>query len=386
MTGVVGGEAVGPDSGFTVGPNTETGAFSFPLPASADGVAPNGEVFGFTGSFVSVSPVFNNSPNDFFGPENALNPLGAPLKAPNPPVTGAFAGVGDDGAAAANADLNPPSGEGDPNAGAPVGAGDPDGVADGFEKTETGGGVLVSAALKKAEEVGVVSLPNAPNPVAGLNAEGVVTKFPKAPVLEGVLFGPKGEGRGGLSSSETNEGLGRGDVSGDDEGELGMATGVLGVESGLAEKRLSRDVGWVPNAEPRLEDAPPPKAEPPPKADPPPNGDAGAPPASKGDFGLSGVLAEKAEADGVLVFCFAAVPNVVAEPANAPNPPEEGVDAGVAGDTPACFSAPPNVVGAADAKAPNPPAVGVVVAGTTGFPNDDWPKADWPKAGLPNDD
>lgn len=296
-------------------------------------------------------------------------------------MVGAFAGVGEDGATGANADLNPPSGEGDPNAGAPVGAGDPDGVADGFEKTETGGGVLVSAALKKAEEVGVVSLPNAPNPVAGLNDEGVVTKFPKAPLLEGVLFGPKGEGRGGLSSSETNEGFGRGDASGDDDGELGMATGVLGVGSSLAEKGLSWDMGCVPNTEPPLEDAPLPRAEPPPKADPPPNGDAGAPPASKGDFGLSGVLAEKGEADPVLVFCFAAVPNVVAEPAKAPNPPEEGVDAGVGGDTPACFSAPPNVVGAADVKAPNPPVVGGVVAGTTGFPNDDWPKA-----GFPNDD
>lgn len=94
--------------------------------------------------------------------------------------------------------MTPPRAEADPNAG--VVEGDEDtGVAGvavvaGFEKTETGGGVLGSAVLKKGEEVGVVSLPNAPNPDAGLNADGVVVKFPKAPVPELVLVCPKGEG------------------------------------------------------------------------------------------------------------------------------------------------------------------------------------------------
>lgn len=143
-----------------------------------------------------------------------------------------------------------------------------------------------------------------------------------------------------------------------------MATGVLGVESGLGAKGLGE-----PNAAPPG-DVPPPKAEPPPNADPPPNGDAGVP-AAKGDFDFSGVLAENGEIDGVLVLlCFAAAPNAEGELANDPNPPVEGVDAAVGGG-----AAPPNAVGAADAKAPNPPVAGAAV-GTAGFPKDDWPKAD----------
>ena len=74
-------------------------------------------VVGFVGS-VSLSPSFNNSPNDFLGPANAPNVFGDPLKAPNPPDAGAVAatvvGVGE---ACAKGDLKAPKGEEEPNVG-----------------------------------------------------------------------------------------------------------------------------------------------------------------------------------------------------------------------------------------------------------------------------
>ena len=74
-------------------------------------------IVGFVG-FASLSPSFNNSPNDFLGPANALNVFGDPLKAPNPPDAGAFAaivvGVGE---ACAKGDLKVPKDEEEPNVG-----------------------------------------------------------------------------------------------------------------------------------------------------------------------------------------------------------------------------------------------------------------------------
>ena len=64
----------------------------------------------------SVSPVFNNSENDFLGPANALNPPVEPLKAPNPSDVVGFTIVGD-GDAGAKTDFGPPRAEGDPNVG-----------------------------------------------------------------------------------------------------------------------------------------------------------------------------------------------------------------------------------------------------------------------------
>jgi hypothetical protein len=300
-------------------------------------------------------------------------------------VVGTFVGVGDDWATGANADLKPPNVEEDPNAGKPDGADGPGGVIAGFEKTETRGGVLVSAALKKGEVVGVVTLPKAPNPSAGLNAEGVVVRLPKAPV-PGVLLVTKGEGAGGLSLSETMYAFARGDASGEDDGELGMGTGVWGVGSGLALRGFSRKAGWLPNTEPPLED------EPPLKADPPLKGDVTVASGAKGDFGFAGVVAVNGEFEVPVVLCWEAFANVAGGPANAPNPPVDGVNNAVGGEAaeplplPVCCRTPPNVVGVADANPPNPPLVDVVLAETTGFPNEDWPNADWPNAGLPNDD
>jgi hypothetical protein len=53
----------------------------------------------------------------------------------------------------------------------------------------TAEGVSFVLGLKNGEEVGVVSLPNAPNPLAGLNVEGVVVMLPNAPPPN---LGPKG--------------------------------------------------------------------------------------------------------------------------------------------------------------------------------------------------
>jgi hypothetical protein len=139
------------------------------------------------------------------------------------------------------ADLNAPSEEGAPNAGAFVGVGVEEKgdccAVDGVENDDTDEGEGTSfvwgLGLKKGEEVGVTSLPKAPNPDAGLNTEGVVVRLPNAPPVSGL--GPKGEEDGALASVTVP--VPKGDVSGEDEGDDGRLNGfvgVFGVSSSLA--------------------------------------------------------------------------------------------------------------------------------------------------------
>jgi hypothetical protein len=205
-----------------------------------------------------------------FCPANAPNPPVPPPKAPKPPVDGGFTGAGDDDDA--KGDLNVPSEDGAPNAGAVVGVGvgvvmvveaKEDCVAAGVENADTDTDMDVGdddvslvwgLGLKKGEEVGVTSLPKAPNPDAGLNAEGVVVRLPNAPPPK--LLEPKGEADGmdGILVSGPGPGLvtvPKGEVSGEDEGEAGRVSGfvgVLGVSSSLAWGELSLNeeegIGW----------------------------------------------------------------------------------------------------------------------------------------------
>lgn len=108
-----------------------------------------------------------------------------------------------------------------------------------------GDGASAGLGLKKGEEVGVRSLPNAPNPDAGLNAEGVVTRLPNAPPPP--VLGPKGEADGvdGMLVSVPVP-CPKGEVSGEDDGEMGRASGfagVWGVSSSLAGGELSLKEG-----------------------------------------------------------------------------------------------------------------------------------------------
>lgn len=95
----------------------------------------------------------------------------------------------------------------------------------------TGGASLVlDLGLKKGEAVGVTSLPKAPNPVAGLNEEGVLVRLPNAPVPPGL--GPKGEADDviGVLVSAKGEMLGEGEGEGEGEG---RTSGLVGVGSSL---------------------------------------------------------------------------------------------------------------------------------------------------------
>jgi hypothetical protein len=168
-----------------------------------------------TGPFPASPPVFSRSEKDVFFSANALNPLGDPLNALKALVVGALATVGAEGEMGANADFTPPSAESDPNVGVAallvavvVVAGGEIGA-----KAEIVGGVS-SGFLKNGELLGVS--PNAPNPVAGLNAEGVATRLPNAPPVapdevEGVLGSPNGDAAAGLAGLEG---------SGEDGGEV----------------------------------------------------------------------------------------------------------------------------------------------------------------------
>lgn len=133
-----------------------------------------------------------------------VKPTGEPPKALKPPEADA---VGFAGAGAveigANADLGPPSSEVAPNAGFPAaGVGVAGGLAPNAPKADTRGAFVWEAVLKKGEEVGVVSLPKAPNPEAGLKPEDALLKFPNAPVVVAGLEVEKVTGGGGLSFGE----------------------------------------------------------------------------------------------------------------------------------------------------------------------------------------
>jgi len=193
-------------SGGVVGvPKTDDRSFGFSSSFSsfAGGVENTGALIG---SLTASPPVFNSSENDVFFRANAPNPLGDPLNALKAPVAGALDTVGDAGEIGANADFAPPSTEGDPNVGAAA-LGDAVVVADDEvgANADMGGGV--SSGFLKNGELGVSGLPNAPNPVAGLNAEGVATRLPNAPPgttgeVVDVLVSPKGDDAGGLRGLE----------------------------------------------------------------------------------------------------------------------------------------------------------------------------------------
>lgn len=229
---------------------------------SPSGFENTGAAAGLIGSVASSLFDFNKSANDVLGPAEAENPLDAPLNALNPPVVGAFVGVALGDWAGANTDFAPPRAEVEPNAGLAV-------VLTGvlgvmvviWPKAETGGG-FSSGFLKNAEVLGVSLLPNAPNPAAGLKAEGVACILPNAPLLgagageevclncEGEEVCPNGEGDfaslfpngdGDFPSCFSNAGA----AAGFDSGELGgegevSNDGPLGEAIGLSSP-LGRD-------------------------------------------------------------------------------------------------------------------------------------------------
>lgn len=234
--------------------------------------------------------------------------------------------------------------------------------------------------MKNGESFGVASLPNAPNPLAGLNAEVDVCKFPNAPVVGAGAELLKAESGwvvgGGLSFEAAGEGvLLRLVNSGEEAGEAGVTVVFVGVV-GLALLVLAGAASdRTPNAEPPTNGPAaagavlvPPKLVAPPTAKalkaPPPVAGAG------GEVALPPL--PKLEAP---------------PPENPANPPV--VAAGTDGEDVAL--SPPNVEVPLPLKAPNPPDAGLppkLVWPKAGCfpatPRVVCPKEDCPKAGFPN--
>lgn len=82
--------------------------------------------------------------------------------------------------------------------------------------------------LKKGEELGVTSLPKAPKPDAGLNTEGVEVRLPKAPPPLGLVPKDEADGVDGALVSAPLP-CSNGEASGEDEGEAGRGSGLVGV-------------------------------------------------------------------------------------------------------------------------------------------------------------
>lgn len=215
----------------------------------------------------------------------------------------------------------------------------------------TGGASLVlDLGLKKGEAVGVTSLPKAPNPVAGLNEEGVLVRLPNAPVPPGL--GPKGEADDviGVLVSAKGEMLGEGEGEGEGEG---RTSGLVGVGSSLTLGELGWGWGWGWELK-----------------------------SAKGD--LEGSVEENAGV-GVELCCCCCCPNTDGAPEeNALNPPP------LPEPNAPSLPLPPNPVAPPAANALNPPELPVLVlAGTptAGFnPNPDCPNADCPNPGWPKED
>lgn len=248
-------------------------------------------------------------------------------------------------------------------------------------KADTGGGVS-SGFLKNGEVCGVSRLPNAPNPVAGLNAEGVATRLPNAPPetageVVDVLVNPKGDDAAGLRGLEG---------SGEEGGEVAFCgdpmpnadgppnADVLGASSADEGEKLLVGVpktevrvvasvaGLGANGEVVAEESFPSSAGL--KADP--NGEGAVDANALNAFPLLAAV-DSVEGAGLVsagaVDFSSVVPNVdgPAE-ANAPNPPDIGAAAGFCG-----WAALVANDGGAFANAPKPPLTGP--APRLGLPN-----------------
>jgi hypothetical protein len=316
---------------------------------------------GFGFSSVS-SPTFKSSPKDLAGVVEEVKLTGEPPKALKPPenADGDLAGV--DGAEmGANADLDPPSSDGEPNAGFPAAGVGVDGRLDpALPKADTRGELVWETGLRNGEEVGVASLPKAPNPEAGLKPEDALFKFPNAPVVVGVPevvnFNDDGPEGGGLSRGEGDpRSLAE---SGEEDAEFCWATGgvlfpkkeLLGVVKPANAEATGLGAGEPPPKALAGEgdsEVPPPKAfpllAPPPNADPAaivPNADG---PSDENALNPPAAGATVVVPEGELVFPLPNVEVVAAfakpvgpDEANALNPPPplEGGVAGVAPEDP----------------------------------------------------
>lgn len=150
-------------------PNTEIRSET----SFSSGLETKGRAGAFSGSVASSPPVLSRSANDVLFGTYAEKLLEAPLNALNALTAGPFVGAVVGGAIGTNADLTAPKADVEPNVGA---AATLVGVFGELPKAkiEVVGGVSVGF-LKNGELVlGPPKLPNAPNPLAGLNAEGVV--------------------------------------------------------------------------------------------------------------------------------------------------------------------------------------------------------------------
>ena len=288
---------------------------------------------GLSESVESLSPTFNDSLNDSFVPAKAPKPVDVPLNAPNPPVVGILAGVGDPDETMGKTEREAPSAEADPNAGDAEVDGAPTELSElarAVGTPEAAGLFAFVFALKKGDDEGFLSLPKAPKPVAGLNTEDVVTRFAKAPDV-GAATAPKCDEAGvvddlgGLSSSDlsssekTMEAFpSRGVASGDDSGDPSSFADIL--IGDLAENTSSFSDGDFA----RSPDGDPPNPEVP-DADPAP--ETPFPVDANGELWFGGdAAAAKLLLAGGGGDEAAAVPNGDAEElAKALNPPELGV-------------------------------------------------------------